>query len=141
MTMDWFRYHHGTPQDAKLTMIAKKIGVRRCEMTALTQTADCNKLVSAPRKLGVVTQKHLSSTGGQPPCKARGGFLLSEISPMAGVVWLCNSRKVKASRHLPVLMFFERPLPIELKNSLVAFCLTQVQEAAMSKIKTIPQNR
>ena len=33
--MDWFRYHHGTQQDAKLTMIAKKIGVRRCEMTAV----------------------------------------------------------------------------------------------------------
>lgn len=33
--MDWFRYHHGTPQDSKLTMLAKKIGVRRCEMTAV----------------------------------------------------------------------------------------------------------
>lgn len=33
--MDWFRYHHGTPQDPKLTMLAKKIGVRRCEMTAV----------------------------------------------------------------------------------------------------------
>lgn len=33
--MDWFRYYHGTQQDQKLTMIAKKIGVRRCEMTAV----------------------------------------------------------------------------------------------------------
>lgn len=33
--MDWFRYHHGTPQDAKLTMIARHAGVLRCEMTAV----------------------------------------------------------------------------------------------------------
>lgn len=33
--MDWFRYHHGTTDDSKLTMLAKKIGVRRCEMTAV----------------------------------------------------------------------------------------------------------
>lgn len=33
--MDWFRYHHGTQQDAKLSMIAKQIGVKRCEMTAI----------------------------------------------------------------------------------------------------------
>lgn len=35
MTMNWFRYHHGTQQDAKLSMIAKQLGVRRCEMTAV----------------------------------------------------------------------------------------------------------
>lgn len=35
MTMDWYRWHHGTQQDAKLSMIAKQIGVRRCEMTAV----------------------------------------------------------------------------------------------------------
>jgi hypothetical protein len=33
--MDWLRYHHNTPYDIKLTMIAKKAGVRRCEMTAV----------------------------------------------------------------------------------------------------------
>lgn len=32
---DWFRLWHGTPVDAKLTMIAKQAGARRCEMTAL----------------------------------------------------------------------------------------------------------
>lgn len=32
--MDWFRYYHGAPYDPKLTMIAKNIGVKRCEMTA-----------------------------------------------------------------------------------------------------------
>lgn len=35
MTIDWFSIKHGTPSDAKLTMIAKKIQVRRCEMTAV----------------------------------------------------------------------------------------------------------
>lgn len=33
--MDWFRYHHNTPYDIKLGMIAKKAGARRCEMTAI----------------------------------------------------------------------------------------------------------
>lgn len=33
--MDWFSIKHGTASDAKLTMISRKIGVRRCEMTAV----------------------------------------------------------------------------------------------------------
>jgi hypothetical protein len=32
---DWFRYHHGTPYDMKLGLIAKKAGARRCEVTAI----------------------------------------------------------------------------------------------------------
>lgn len=34
-SMDWLRLWHGTPVDQKLTMIAKRAGARRCEMTAL----------------------------------------------------------------------------------------------------------
>ena len=37
MSIDWFRHYHGTVTDAKLSLIAKKAGAKRCEITAFWQ--------------------------------------------------------------------------------------------------------
>lgn len=47
--MDWFRFYHGTPTDPKLTMIAKKLNIRRCEMTAFWECLLDHASQHAPR--------------------------------------------------------------------------------------------
>lgn len=47
--MDWFRYHHGTPSNTGLQMIAAELSLRRCEVIAVWDCLMDHASQSSPR--------------------------------------------------------------------------------------------